>query len=207
MNFWSKLLGRHRAIVSESNNLTFEQKLAILAECGLVLDPQFSVDDLLTSWSREDYESPGFNLVLVGLGMTEEQPPWRPHSANVWHFDTECIEDHGSYVDIAERMKAIAQGSLPIENLADYVDVEEGKAWLEFDVHGQRRHIDCKVDDDWVDVNLFKHFVDLLATSDPSKTFVYYDLQGQDCIIACVTKSQLAALNKSGVAFERLRWS
>ena len=84
-----------------SESLTLEQKLATLAECGLHLAPPFTAQDLLESWPREHFEKPGFTMTLVGLGMTEERPPWRNHSINVWHFDTECIEDHGSYVRIA----------------------------------------------------------------------------------------------------------
>jgi hypothetical protein len=68
------------------------------------LRPEFSIADLLSSWPREDYEKRGFDMVLVGVGMTEEQAPWRYRSDNLWHFDAECIEDHGSYVAIAKRI-------------------------------------------------------------------------------------------------------
>jgi hypothetical protein len=85
-------------------SLTLEQKLEILAGCGLSLAPPFTTQDLLESWPREEFEKPGFTLTLVGLGMTEERPPWRNHCVNVWHLDTECIEDHGSYVRVAQRM-------------------------------------------------------------------------------------------------------
>lgn len=207
MNILSKLMKRVDSAFAAppGGPNTFEQKLEVLARCGMALDAAFSASDLLESWDRAKFEEPGFNMVLVALGMTEEQPPWRPHSSNVWHFDTECIEDHGSYTRIAERMKGITQGSLPIENIRDYVDIESEIAWIEFDFHGQPIHIDCEVKDDWVDGKLFKHFVDLLAKSDPSKIFVYYDLHAQDCILACVAKSDLAKLTQSGIAFIPLR--
>jgi hypothetical protein len=180
---------------------TLEQKLDVLARCGLKLEPPFTIRDLLESWSREDYEKPGFDSVLVGLGMTEERPPWRNHCVNAWHFDTECIEGPGSYCRIAERMKTMAQGSLPIENIRDHVDDEGHSAWLAFPYRGRDVRIDCQVKDDWVDTEVFAHFVALLAKSDSSKIFLYYDLHGQDCIIACVTTAQFAALKAAGVAF------
>ena len=102
--------------------LTLERKLEILAECGMGLAHPFTALDLLESWPREEFEKPGFDLTLVGLGMTEERPPWRNHSVSVWHFDTECIEGNGSYVRIAERMAELTQGSLIIENPRDQVD-------------------------------------------------------------------------------------
>jgi hypothetical protein len=101
-------------------------------------------------------------------------------------------------------MKAMAQGSLPIENIRDHIDVEGRSAWLTFAYRGQDIRINCKVKDDWVDPELFAHFVDLLAKSDPSKIFLYYDLRGQDCIIACVTKAQFAALKRAGIGFRPL---
>ena len=99
--------GAQFSSISDSNakqQMTLEQKLEVLAGCGLKLSDPFTVDDLLRSESREEYENPGFDSVLVGLGLTEEQKPWRNHSVNLWHFDTECIEDHGDYKQIVERM-------------------------------------------------------------------------------------------------------
>ena len=185
-------------------SLTLERKLEVLAECGLNLAPPFTAENLLKSWPREQFEKPGFAMTLVGLGMTEEQPPWRNHSVNVWHLDTECIEDTGDYVRIAERMAELTQGSLVIGNLRDQVDVEAGIANLDFDHSGRLVHLDFKVDNDWVDPAVFSHFVRLLALSDPSKVYLYHDTGGQDCVIACVTLDQFAALKTAGVRFALL---
>lgn len=184
--------------------LTLERKLEQLAQFGFHLAAPFQLEDLLASWPRGKFEKPGYNTVLVGLGMTEERPPWRNHCENVWHFDTECIEDHGAYVRIAKRMRILAQGSLPIDNIRDSVDVEAAVAWLEFEIGGVSRHIDCRVQDDWVDSSVFGHFVEALAQSDPTKIFLYYDLGGQDCIIACATKEAYQQLRREGFAFEPL---
>jgi hypothetical protein len=120
--------------------LSLEQKLEILARCGLKLAAPFTIEDLLESWARDEFEEPGFDLALVGLGVTEEKEPWRIRCAKAWQFDTQCIENTGDYCRIAERMKAIAQGSLPIENIRDHVDLEDGRAWLAFLVQGSGHH-------------------------------------------------------------------
>jgi hypothetical protein len=176
--------------------MTIEEKLHALADCGLKLRDQFGVPDLVKSWGREALDEPGYNLPLVCLGMTHEERPWTPHCDNLWHFDTECIDGDGSYVHIAKRMAEMAQGSLPLSDFQDHVDIEDGKAWLRFNCQGAPVHIDCAVQDDWVDTTLFGHFVDLLAQCDPTKTFIYYDLGGQDCIIGCVTQEQFNKLKK-----------
>src|ERR1043165_5579671 len=129
------MFGIFRARSRES--LTLERKLEILAECGLSLAPPFTAESLLESWPRERFEEPGYRMTLVGLGMTEEQPPWRNHCVNAWHFDTECIEDTGSYVRIAERMAELTQGSLVIGNARDQVDIEAGIANLDFEHSGK----------------------------------------------------------------------
>jgi hypothetical protein len=183
---------------------TLEQKLEVLASCGFRLAEPFTCDDLLKSWSRADCEKPGYDLVLVGLGMTEEQEPWRSHCVSLWHFDTECIEDHGDYKRIAERMAEMAGGSLIIANVQDHVDVENEEAWLSFSCGGKDIKIQCEVQDDWVDPTVFSRFVELLAQSDSSKIYVCYELGGQDCLIGCVTREELKKLNRKGIKFAPL---
>lgn len=184
---------------------TLEQRLELLAQCGIHLNPPFTVDDLLKMFDRSEYEKLGWDMVLVGLGTTEEEEPWRNHCVNLWHFDTECIEDNGDYQRIAQRMAEMAMGSLPLEDIKDHVDIENNKAWLSFKLQGKDVRIDCKVEDDWIDPSVLSTFVELLGQSDKSKVFIYYNLGGQDCILGCVTKSQLTQLNKLGIKFEALR--
>jgi hypothetical protein len=102
-------------------------------------------------------------------------------------------------------MKAMSGGSLPIENIRDHVDIEGRAAWLAFDFRGRNIHIECKVNEDWVDAGVFRHFVDLLGESDPSKIYLHFDLHGQDCILACVTRSEFAELKRCSVPFQPLR--
>jgi hypothetical protein len=201
MGFFSSIFGCNKP----SNNTegdsspepkTLEEKLEALASCGITLRPEFSVDDLLSSWDRTEYEEPGFSMTLVGVGMTQEEPPWTPRSQNLWHFDTECIEDHGAYVDIAKRLIEMAAGSLPLTDIEDYVDIEEEKAWLSFKLDGELIRIDCEIDNDWVDSKVFGHFVRLLAKTESSKIYFYFDLGGQDCIIGCVSREDYDRLRK-----------
>jgi len=192
--------GLHSAEATAAQQ-TLEQKLDFLAQCGLNLADPFTIDDLLRSQAREDYERPRFARVLTGLGMTEEQEPWRSHCLNLWHFDGECIAEDGDYKRIAERMAEMTQGSLTFSSIDDHVDVEKQEAWLSFTFEGQQIRIDCKVENDWVDPAIFGKFVDLLKQSDPSKTYIYYDLGGQDCIIGCVTKEAFDRLRAAGIQF------
>jgi len=192
------------SIVTAPKVQSLEEKLSALEKCGLKLSTPFTAHDLLESSSREEYEEPGFESVLVGLGSSEEREPWRNHCINLWNFDTEAIEDNGDYKRIAERMMAMTQGSLTLENLKDHVDVEKHQAWLSFTFRGKPMKIDCKVHNDWVDPWVFVKFVELLKQSDPSKIYIYYDLGGQDSLIGCVSRSEFECLQKLDPKFEPL---
>lgn len=175
---------------------TFREKIGVLCECGFCLSEPFTIEDLAASWDADTLQAPGFDRALASLGASQERPPWTPHCRNLWHFDAECIEGDGSYVRIARRMAEMTQGSLVLTNLEDRVDLDEGVAWLEFDCGGQRVHVDCTIDDDWVDQNVFGVFVTLLARHAPDKLFIYYDLHGQDCILGCTTRKQFELLRR-----------
>lgn len=194
---------------------TLEQKLEFLAGCGLRLVEPFGVDELLGSWPRSHFERPGFAHVLFGLAMREERPPWRPHSANMLDLDRECVfgrrecisgrgAGRGCYTRIAEDLKRIAQGSLPIENIRDYVSFKEGVAWIEFESTSKTIHIDCHVNYDWVDPSIFGQFTDLLEEHDPGKTFLYLRSKDQVAVLACTTHENFLWLHSAGIPFERL---
>jgi hypothetical protein len=95
----------------------------------------------------------------------------------------------------------MTQGALELDQIEDYVDIEQDTAWLAFSHSGDRIKIDCRVEDDWVDEKIFGTFVELLEESDPSKTFIYYDLGGQSCILGCVSNDEFEVLKGYGINF------
>ena len=194
---------RSGSTVKPGKRMTYslEQKLEILADCGFKLATPFTVDELLTSWDRDAFELLGFDLVLVGLGMTEEREPWRNHCVNLWHFDTECIEDHGDYQRIVERMVEMIQGALVLENIEDYVDVENKIAWLSFTFQGEKIQLELTVNNDWVDWQVFHKLSEILQMAGSKQLFVYHNLGGQDGLIGCVSQDQLAKLNANDINF------
>lgn len=105
-----------------------EEQLRILEACGISLAPGKTVDDLLRLFSREGLEEDPYLGPLCTMGSEEAGEPYEPLSHDIWHLDTECIEDHGHYVVVAERMRALAGGDLPLEKIEDYVDLDEGVA-------------------------------------------------------------------------------
>ena len=166
-------------------NVTIEQQLANVSECGVTLVAGTTIDALFEEWSREDFASDPYRLLLIAMGSDEPTL-----SENIWHFDTECIEDHGDYVRIAERLRLLADGALPLKDIEDVVDIEQGEASLSFTLDGDAYTWKLEVEDDWVDPNVFTRFVELLEERDTDRRFTLIDLDGQDCLIGCATDEQ-----------------
>ena len=83
-----------------------------------------------------------------------------------------------------------------MKNIQDYVDVEEEIAWLEFELGGKHYHWDLKVEDDWVDDDVFEVFTRLLTERGSNKKYTYFDLGRQDLMIGCCTPEQLEKLRE-----------
>ena len=173
---------------------SIEDKLDALEACGFRLSPDVSIEDLVAAWGRQKLDSPGWNAALICLGMTSVEDETIFHCDKLWHFDTECIEDNGDYVRIIERMAAMTLGALTVAELTDAIDLAASTASIDFTCNGERVHIDCEVNDDWVDPAFFGHLVRLLAKHAPTMRYLYYDLGGQDCIIGCATDNEFTQL-------------
>jgi len=188
MRFLSRLLPKPR--------IPLEQQLEDLSACGIHLKPEFSVDTLLESFDREKYEERPYVGAVIRLGGELEREPFTPLSENLWHLDTECIEGPGSYTRIAERMRELAQGDLPIENIRDHVDESNGDAWVAFELRGETIEWHARMKEDWIDPEILSHFCALLKQESPTRRYTFLDLKGQDCIIGCSTEDDLKQLRK-----------
>ena len=176
--------------------IALEEQLEHLAECGIHLKPEFTVETLLESFEREKYEERAYIGAVIRLGGELEREPFTPLSNNLFHLDTECIEGPGDYVRVATRMYDLAQGELRMENLRDHVDIENGDARLEFELDGETVQWRARVDNDWIDPEILSNFCGLLASRSTGRRYSYLDLKGQDCIIGCATEEELRRLRK-----------
>jgi hypothetical protein len=177
---------------------SLQEQIAVLKSVGIELAPDTTIDDLMNDGWGEFYESDAYVSLLCNMGMSEKL------STDVWHFDTECIEGPGSYAYIARRLAILSEGMLPLEQIEDEVNnngIETGMAWLSFVLHGQFYKWDLKIENDWVDAEVFTRFVQLNDQQNPLKRFILFGL-GQDGLIAYATPQQLESLNQqTGLEF------
>ena len=179
---------------------TVETMLADLDQVGISLRPGVSVEQLLADGGRTEIEKSGFELLLAIMGNEQFDPKTfamlEPLTDDVWHFDTEAIEDHGAYVRIVECCRRLADGDLKFESVRDYVDIEEKIAWVEVSCNGRSERVDLKVDNDWVDANIFAKLQDWLEQSGSRRCFAAQGL-GQDLLLICKKPDQVKAINRA----------
>ncbi|MFF9321356.1 hypothetical protein ACF1BP_27265 [Streptomyces sp. NPDC014735] len=139
------------------------EQLDRLAELGLPLAADRTVDELLYSWPREEYERKPFDLVLFALGCEVEAEPWgRWFCDRAWHFDTECVRGRGSYVAIARQLCRTAGRPDALSDLRDHVDLGAEEAWIEYTADDRRVNWPIEVRDDWADLMVVGYLMDEL---------------------------------------------
>ncbi len=131
---------------------TLEEQVAALRDAGMPLNPYVTIDDLLHSWPREEYEDGSYHCLIFMYGSEIEREPWGRHiSAYAWNFDTECIEGPGSYVRIVQELARIAGATTLITNVTDNIDMSAPTATLSYNVRGVPRTLTLRIDNDWAD--------------------------------------------------------
>jgi hypothetical protein len=174
--------------------MTLEQQIATLAELGLHLNDGITIDDLLYSLPREEYEQRLFTTLLFTYGVEVERQPWgRFFSSQVWNFDTECIYGTGSYVKIVQSLCRTSGQSEQLTEIADFVDLELNTSWLEYTVDGQKRHWSVEVNDDWADTLTLSYVMDDLERDD--QRFYFID-NGQAMLLFYLNASTATTLNQ-----------
>ena len=185
--------------------VSFEEQMEVFSKLGFKLNPGIKISDVDRWGSKKEFEEPPFVTLYITLGQTIEREPWTPLTDRVWDFDTEAIEDHGAYVEIVKNLERISRGELKFEKLKDYVDVEEGKAWVSFTLRGKNYRWALKVDDDWADPELFTRIVELTKTFNTKGRYTYFNTGGQNAVLGFETpKDRDAIIKVTGLKIEWL---
>jgi hypothetical protein len=176
---------------------TFQEQLETFKELGFTLNKGVDTTDI-NRWQggHKEFEDQPYHLLYQTLGQTIEREPWTPITNKCWDFDLEAIEDHGAYIEIMENISRITNGDLIFENLKDYVDIEEKKAWVSFTCKGHNYKWNLKVDDDWADGDLFDKVQELADKYKTNAKFTFFDTGGQDFVLGYHTKEELETINR-----------
>ena len=178
----------------EVKRVTLEQQLAKLAELGFKIEDGVSIDDLLYSFARKDYEERPFDLILFVLGIEVEREPWgRSICSRVWNFDRESINSPGDYVSIVKRLCQVAGQPDCLKDVSDFVDIEAGEAWLKYKADGTQRNWTVKVNDDWADMRTLSN---VMKDIERDGYRFYFKDNGQAMVLFYLDSKKAAELNR-----------
>ncbi|MCF2719597.1 hypothetical protein LWE69_21475 [Paenibacillus sp. UKAQ_18] len=177
----------------KKKKIIFEDQLNKLSELGIFMSAESKKELLLEEFSRNEYEEDPYNLLLLTLGgEVEVNGEFINVSEEIWYLDTECIEDHGDYARIIIRLENMTK--LNLNNITDYVDIQNGTAWVSFEYMNELIRWEMKVDDDWLDMEIFKKFNELIKTEQSMK--LYISILDQGCLMGYFNKEQVIEINK-----------
>jgi hypothetical protein len=174
--------------------MTLEEQLSALDAIGIKLHEGATVEDLLYSFDRSEYEKRPFDALLFMLGSEIERKPWgRYFSTVAWNFDSECIVEDGDYVRIVKRLAELTGRSEDLTDVADSVDLEGGIATLRYSLDGTTRSLTPIVSDDWADADVVKI---ILSDFEQDKRYFYGIENGQSTILYYLDEITAAGLRE-----------
>lgn len=173
-----------------------EDQINALRDAGLTMAPGRTIDELLESWSREDYESDPYNLLLFMFGSEVEAEPWgRAFCERGWDFDMECLSEAGDYARAFERIVRTTGQLQLVTDLSDNFDVDAPTAEIKYAINGRRRVLKAKVNDDWADPEAVTAFVkDVEVGTGDHRRFWAAD-NGQSSVLFFITGAEATAIN------------
>ena len=111
--------GLQAKLSSVFERVPLEKQIADFAAAGLTLAPGRTIDELLQTWSREEYEKDPYQCLLFTYAIEVEAEPWgRWFTDKGWNWDTECINEPGSYVEILRNIERLT-GQTVFTSLSD----------------------------------------------------------------------------------------
>jgi hypothetical protein len=146
--------------------ITFEEQLENLKRVGINVEENITDSMLLEEFSRKEYEKDPYNLLLCALGseIPLGEDAYINVSNDIYYIDTECIEDHGDYAIIIENIKRISKGTLKLDEIKDFVDVDNEKVWVSFKMNGETIKWNLKADNDWLDTSILSKLSELVRS-------------------------------------------
>lgn len=179
----------------KKRGVTIEEQLDQLRRIGITLKENIAVGEIL-DFERHKYEERPYLYLLMSLGSEyqTEEGSFVYRSDEVWYFDRECIEDHGDYFKIMERIAELVKDDLSLSHIADFVDIENNEAWISFTANGSEYKCNLVVRDDWLDIGIFKYMSKLLKMHGSSKRLFYADID-QHALLVILPMEQYENLN------------
>ncbi|MBM7565042.1 hypothetical protein [Paenibacillus sacheonensis] len=181
-------------------HISIDKQLEHLEAVGIRLKPDVEIEQCSSIMDAASGAREGLPFIhlLMTMGREldgEEGCEGIFLSNDAWCFDRECIEDHGDYVLKLERIAMMLAPEIVLANLQDYVDMETGECWISFCANGTYCRHELTLSDDWLSLEFFAIFSELLAASGSPKRFFYSDT-GNELAVVLIDKDCFGPLSE-----------
>ncbi|BBH19130.1 hypothetical protein Back11_04750 [Paenibacillus baekrokdamisoli] len=180
--------------LKKNRKITIQEQQNKLREIGVNLKEHIRIDKYL-NFEISDYEKRPYLFLMMAMGSETEDEDSLFISDDVWYFDRECIEDKGDYIRIIERISEIVKFEITIEDIDDYVNIENEQIWISFKVNGNTYKYELVVNYDWMDIRIFEIFSELLERYGSGKRFYFSDID-QSLLVVAIQKEYYKDLNQ-----------
>jgi hypothetical protein len=198
-----------RALAIEGLNadgsMKLEAQVQILRRFGIVMPRGLSIEDLCTAHPREEYEKAAFEFLFTFLDTVERDAvPGRDHPGDVLVLAFRAIKETGDYTRIVRRLRDLADGALPLEQISDELDRRRRIATIRFTIDGKAEQWEADFEHEWIDHKLFHRFDELLSSRSNDKRLVRaFRKDDLAVMIACIEPAELVELRRqTGMDFE-----
>lgn len=176
--------------------IPLETQIDALKDAGLLLAPDRRIDELLISWTREQYETDPYGLILFMYGSDVEAEPWeRGFCERAWNFDMECLVETGDYVHAIKNIVRITGQPNLATNMSDTFRIDADACEIRYTIDGRERVLKAKIDNDWADPEAVVAFArDIEVTIGDGRRFWASD-NGQASILFFLTDAEASKVN------------
>jgi hypothetical protein len=194
--------GRARAVdgLLADGSMSVERQVEILERFGIALPSDESIESLSAAHSPSDYDLPPFELLLQRLAEIE----WKREDAgDVLLLDVDRIQVPGDLARFAGKLRDLADGALPIENIADEVQSSR-YATLHFEHEGQLHRWHTSLEGDLIKDSIVRRLAAMLIDGTGATCFASARLRDdRTAVLVCISRDALRDLrHMTGIDFE-----
>ena len=178
--------------------IPLEQQIGEFAAAGLPMLPGRTLEELLISWPRDEYESDPYQLLLFSYaGPVEREPFTEWFTGKGWNWDTECIGDTGSYVTVLREFERLTGEQIFTELSDDAHYASGGTAHITYAIKaGETRKQSVELNHDWADTKAVFVILSEMERAVGDDRHFYWADNGQAMLIYFITDEVGDALNK-----------
>lgn len=176
--------------------VALEKQIEMLKEAGLVMMPGRTVEELLVSWPRAEYEADPYNLLLFMYGSEVEAEPFGRYFCELgWNLDMECLTEAGDYVRAFTEIVRITGHPQLVQNMSDNFGLGAETCEIRYILNGREKITLARVNNDWADPKAVATFMlDLESTIGDGRHFWAAD-NGQSSILFFLKDAEAAKVN------------